>query len=130
MLVETFFAVTCDEADLQDLDYSRIAGQIGVGVNSSRSTSEAGDTDGIEQETDAPPQDAIVSLSIRHSALGNLAGAGAYRSLLALSITHCGLAKLSHQVWHHQRSTALASMSATVKNKSMCKQEVGAYAGQ
>ena len=113
MLVETFFSVTCDGAELHDLDYSSIAGQIGVGVKSS-SSSEAGVTDGIEQQTNAPPQDAIVSLSIRHSALGNLAGSGAYRSLLALSITQCGLAKLSHQVWHDQHSTFEAHVSSAL----------------
>lgn len=98
MLIETFFAVTCNAAELRDLNYSRIAGQLRAPINSS-SDLEAGGIDATDQ-TDTPPQDAIVSLDVRHSPLCSLAGAGAYRSLLALSITHTGVPSLSRQVWH------------------------------
>lgn len=96
MLIETFFAVACDAADLRDLDYSRIAGHLSVLRDSSRPL-EAGSIDASDQ-TETPPQDAIVSLDIKRSPLSSLAGAGAYRSLLALSITRTALSTLSCQV--------------------------------
>ena len=91
MLVETYFGVASDEADVQDVEWRQLAEHL----TSSTIDGDPGSAPSAAADT---PQDAIVCLGVSYSPLRSLNGIGEYTNLLALAIPHCGLPALPPQV--------------------------------